>query len=110
MWEEQKRQRLQELRERQSGLTEAERAELAGLLKELEAAEAAYLRPATERLRAEREILEKQNRTLEVLAHRKEGLLRRLRDFLAEAKAERHAIERELDAVLAEGRDPETEG
>jgi hypothetical protein len=110
MWEERKRERLQQLRERQSALNEAERDELAGLLKELEDAEAAYLGPATDHLRAEREIVEKQNRTLELLVRRRENLLHRLGDFLAEAKAERRAIERELDAVLAEAPPGETKG
>ena len=111
MWEEQKSSRFQELRERQqkSTLTEAEQAELAILVQELEAAEAGYLTPATQRLRQERENLETQNRTLEVLAHRKEALLLRLRDFLAEAQAERRAIECELATVLAPGRGSETD-
>ena len=103
MSEEQKRSRFQELRGRQqqSTLTEAEQAELAILVQELEAAEASYLTPATQRLRQEREALETQNRTLEALALRREALVRRLRDFLAEAQAERRAIDRELAAVLA---------
>ena len=62
MWDEQKRQRFQQLRERENALTEAERGELGGLVKELEAAEAAYLAPATERLRQEGQTLEKRNR------------------------------------------------
>jgi dihydrofolate reductase len=110
MWDELKRQRFQELRGRESALTETERSELAGLAKELEAAEAAYLAPATERLRRQRQTLETRNRALEVLARRKEALLQRLREFLGEARTERRAIERELDAVLAEERRPETEG
>jgi len=80
---------------------EAEQAELAQLVQELEAAEANYLRPATERLRQQRETLQTQNRALETLALRKEALVLRLRDFLAEAQAERRAIESELAAVLA---------
>jgi hypothetical protein len=110
MWDELKRQRFQQLRGRESALTETERTELAGLVKELEAAEAAYLARAGERLRRQRQTLEKRNRALEALAHRKEALRRRLREFLGEARAERHAIERELDAVLAEDRGSETEG
>lgn len=81
MWEEQKRIRFQQLRQRQgmSALAEAEQAELAFLTQELEAAEAACLTPATERLRQEREILETQNRNLEILALRKEALVQRIR-------------------------------
>jgi hypothetical protein len=109
MWDEQKSGRFQELRQRQGALTEAEQAELALLFQELESGEAAYLTPAAERLRQEREALEARNRTLEALASRKEALVRRLRDFLAEAQAERRAIETELAAVLAGSRGSRTD-
>ena len=111
MWEEQKRTRFHQLRQRQgkSALTEAEQAELAFLTQELEAAEAACLPPARERLRQEREILETQNRNLEVLALRKEALVRRLSDFLAEAQTERRAIDGELASVLVGSRGSETD-
>lgn len=82
MWEPQKRERFQQLRQRQGVLTEAEQAELTFLEQELEAAEAFYLSSSTEWLRQERQTLENQNRTLEVLARRKEALVFRLRDFL----------------------------
>lgn len=112
MWEEQKSHRFQQLRQRQqeSGLNEAEQDELALLVKELEAAEAAYLAPATQQLRQERETLDDQNRGLENLIRRKEALVRRLHDFLAETQAERRAIERELTAVLAGDRGSDTNG
>jgi len=86
MWEDQKRSRFQQLREcrRAGGLTEAEEVELARLTEELEAAEANYLTPVTEQLRRERETVETQNRTLEVLALRKDASVLRLRQFLAE--------------------------
>ncbi|HTU93646.1 MAG TPA: hypothetical protein VMF69_26440 [Gemmataceae bacterium] len=89
MREDQKKSRFQELRQRQqeSGLSEAEQAELTLLIKEVEAAEASYLSPTTQRLRQERESLEDQNRCLEALVSRKEALARRLRDFLAEAQS-----------------------
>lgn len=111
MWEEQQRSRFQHLRQRQRQgvLTEAEQDELAHLVQELEGAEATYLTPAVQRLRQEREALETQNRTLEALALRKEALVLRLRDFLAEAQAERQAIDRELAAVLAGSRGAETD-
>lgn len=111
MWEEQKRSRFQELRQRQQegGLSEAEQNELALLVLELEAGEAAYLTPATQRMKEERESLEEQNQSLEALVRRKEDLARRLRDFLTEAQAERRAIERELTAVLAGGRGSHTD-
>ena len=107
----QRSSRFQELRQRQREgvLTEAEQAELKLLVQELEAAEATYLTPATERLRQQRGTLETQNRALEALALRKEALVLRLRDFLAEAQAERRAIEGELAAVLAGSRGSETD-
>jgi hypothetical protein len=112
MWEEQKRNRFQHLRQLQQErvLTEAEQTELELLVQELEAAEAAYLTPATERLQKEREAIEARNRTLETLALRKENLVRRLRAFLAEAQVERRAIECELAAVLTGGQVSETDG
>jgi hypothetical protein len=106
MWDAQKSSHFQQLRQRQRErvLSEAEQAELTLLGQELEAAEATYLAPATQRLGEERESLETQNRTLEVLARRKEALALRLQDFLTEAQAERRAIECELAAVLAGSR------
>jgi hypothetical protein len=95
MWDQSRSSRIQQLRQRQGEnvLTDAEQAEQAQLAQELEAAEANYLGPATEELRQQRENLQTQNRTLEMLALRKEALVLRLRDFLAEAHAERRAIE-----------------
>jgi len=112
MWDDQKRERFQHLRERESAgvLGDAERTELTLLIDELEAAEARYLRPATQRLRDEREIVETQNRALEVLVRRKERLAQRLEDFLAEAQAERRAIEGELAAVLVGSRGQKLDG
>jgi hypothetical protein len=103
MWEEQKRSRFQSLRQREhdNQLTRAEDAELQQLIRELEASEAAYLIPATERLRQKREAIENQNLVLEGLARRKEALAERLRAVLAEADAERQMIDSELTAVLA---------
>ena len=105
MWDEQKRSRFQQLRQRQveDALTQAEQAELALLVRELETAEASYLTAATQRLREERDHIEAQNRTLEALALRREALAGRLGDFLAKAKEERHAIDRELATVLENG-------
>ena len=101
MWDEQKRQRFQWLRQREQPLSAAEQSELASLVKELETAEAMYLQPATERLRQERELLEKQNGELEKLSDRKKDLVQRLDRFLAEARAEQRTIETEVAAVLA---------
>ncbi len=110
MWDEQKRQRFQELRQRDGLLSETERAELALLVQELETGEVAYLAPATKRLREERETLDGQNRAMQALALRKEALVLRLRDFVAEAEAESRAIEGELAAVLAGNRESEADG
>ncbi len=112
MWEEQKRQRFRQLRERQLAgvLGESEQAELTLLIEELQAAEARYLTPATQRLRDERKIIEAQNHALDGLMRRKERLAQRLEDFLAEAQAERRAIEGELAAVLIGSSDATTDG
>lgn len=102
MWDEQKRTRFSELRSRTSEhLNAPERAELAALTRELEAEEARYLEGASQALRQERETIEARNRILSDLAGRKQSLLQRLRAFLAEAEAERRAIDCELAAVLA---------
>ena len=52
MWNDEQKLRFQELRtrERQQELTDVEKAELARMIGELEEEEAAYLRPATQRL------------------------------------------------------------
>lgn len=102
MWDERRRQRFQQLRERESlgQLTQAEQAELASLGQELERTESAYLSSATRRVREEREAVENQNSSLQTLVHRKESLVRRLRDFLEDVQAERNAIDGELAAVL----------
>lgn len=111
MWDEQQRERFRQLRDRQEDgvLTEAEGTELARLEQELEAAEATYLAPATQRLRRERETVETQNGALETLARRKEALVKRLHVFLAEAQAERRQIDDELAAVLTGSQSPESE-
>ena len=105
MWDEQKRQRLELLRQRENAavLADIERGELESLVQELQSAETTYLAPATERLREERQELDTQNRALEALARRRETLARHLRDVLAEARAERQAIQGELAALLVGG-------
>ncbi|MDQ3814801.1 MAG: hypothetical protein M3347_12735 [Armatimonadota bacterium] len=102
MCDEQKRERFQTLREREleGALTPAEQTELSLLIQEIENAEAAYLGPATERLRREREQLEAQNHALEDLVRRKQALAERLRTVLEESAAERHTIDKELARIL----------
>ena len=105
MWDEQKRQRFALLCQRESAgvIADTERSELESLVEELQSTEATYLAPATERLREERQELDTQNRALEGLARRRETLARHLRDVLAEAQAERRAIQGELAALLVGG-------
>ncbi|MDP6111355.1 MAG: hypothetical protein QF437_07115, partial [Planctomycetota bacterium] len=105
MLEEPKRQRFQYLRERESKqlLSEEECEELTLLIQEIEIAEAAYLNPATKRLRKDRENIESQNRALESLVRRKEILVNRLQTVLEESQAEREAIQEETVRVLGDG-------
>ena len=89
MWDEQKSLRFQELRARDSaGLSGSESNELAALIRDLEAAEAKYLAPATQKIHREREKIESQASNLKDLVQRKEARVRRLRDFLVEAENE----------------------
>jgi hypothetical protein len=88
MWSEEKRRRFQELRrdELERELTPEEEGELSALIRELEEAEAAYLRPANERLRRERERIEAQNRTLQETIKRKQALIAQIEHDIALAK------------------------
>jgi hypothetical protein len=106
MWDLKQRSRFQQLRQREQegALSESERAELALLVAELEAAESAYLAVAVRQMRQERNAIDDKNRSLEALVQRKESLVRRLGTFLAEANAERDAIAIELSEVLGTGR------
>jgi len=106
MWDNQKRTRFEELREpgRQSNIEE--QTELAALVKELEDEEAAYLKPATERLRRENDCAQKRNLELAELFKRKEALVERLENVLAEAQAEERDIATKLAAVGANSPTP----
>src|ERR1700737_3541824 len=97
-WDESTRERFRELRQREDKgtLTPEEQAELSRLIQQIEDAEAAYLRPATERLRREREAIETQNRALQALLTREEAFVARLETVLATLKAEREAINEEF--------------
>ncbi|MCI0683381.1 MAG: hypothetical protein L0Y71_14855 [Gemmataceae bacterium] len=101
MWNDQKRQRFEEMRQPSRQLDAVEQAELASLLQELETAESAYLQPATERLRLRNELTETQNRELERLIQRKEALALRVNQVLTEARIERQAIDNDVATVLA---------
>ena len=102
MLEETKRQRFQYLRERESEqfLSDVEREELSLLIQEIEITEAAYLNPATQRLRKDRENIASQNRALESVVLRKELLVKRLQTVLDESQAERKAIQQETVRIL----------
>lgn len=104
MFDAEKRSRYRTLRQRQdAGLaTDDEKAELVKLVSDIESAEAAHLAPATERIRQDRERVERQNHKLEELVRRREAFVERLGGFLADARREREAIDSELAAVLAE--------
>jgi len=109
MWNEQKRDRFNELRKPDRQLNSEEQAEVAALAKELEDTEAAYLKPANERLRSKRELLEKQNVQLDRIIERKQALAQRLQRIVAETNAERQAIEHDLATVLADGNKNESD-
>src|SRR5262245_61172090 len=83
MWDEVKQARFDALRiaERQGTLTEAEGVELLALTQELDALEAAYLHPATERVRQEREALGEQNSKLEELLREQQNYLAEIHTF-----------------------------
>ena len=103
MWNDQKRERLQHLRQSELNgvLTDSEKSDLSLLIQELDCTETAVLRPATERLRSERQALEARNRVLQDLLRRRQVLAARMRTVLAETQAERQAIDRELTSVLS---------
>ena len=98
MWDLAKSQRFQHLRDQalDGDLTEAESAELAGLIQELEDLEASRLAPALERLRQENiglqqeaSRLAQQERELVELLQKKEAYLSRARAMVAELESER---------------------
>jgi len=102
MWDEQQGQRFQELRDREAEgqLSPDEQVELEQLITTMESAEASYLQRAAERMRAERQLIEAQNRDLEELVTRREKLASRLHSLIAEAQAERQSISEELGRIL----------
>ena len=95
MWDNTKRIRFNELREPDRQLDPVEQGELAVLMKELEIMEAAYLAPATEKLRQERFVIEKRSDRLEEVIQRKKAFATRLDKFIAEAEREKLSIENE---------------
>jgi ElaB/YqjD/DUF883 family membrane-anchored ribosome-binding protein len=111
MWDDTKRQRFHQLRdlEWQGALTAEEKAELSAMMQELCDMEAAYLQPATERLqqetaqlRSELEQALERNRRWDALIHRKQALIARVNEFVAETEAAREALQKEYQAILEE--------
>src|SRR4051794_27248452 len=103
MWDALKRQRFQELRALPEPRSTAEQSELDSLVKELESAGSANLTDVTRKIGVEREQVEARNRRLESLVARRRGLAARLDNALADARAERQAIEAKLAPFLAAG-------
>lgn len=103
MWNEEQKQRFQVLRtrERQDELTASEQGELARMIQELEEEEAAYLRPATQRLEQRNLDMVAQNAALKTLIEREKRLNQYLQRVLKKADNERHAISTELASILA---------
>src|SRR5437588_10394915 len=98
MWNDEQKRRFQELRTRelQNELTTSEQAELTRLIHELEEEEAAYLRPANQRLDAKIRRTQQQNRVLKDLVRRRQNLIRRMERLLADSQKEQQFIDREV--------------
>ncbi len=102
----QERERLEHLRSREAdgdALTGAEQAELSAFLRRIEEEEAAYLRPANERLRAEIQAQEERNRSLRALIERRQALVARLETVVTELEDERRAIDEDVARILGGG-------
>lgn len=82
-------------------LTNDEQTEYEGIIRQIEADEAVYLRPATERLRQECVEAEARNDALRQLVHRQERLARRLQRVLEKSRAEQSAIKTELTGIMS---------
>ncbi len=102
MWNDEQKQRFQMLRtrDRQQALTSAEQAELARMIQELEDEEAAYLRPATQRLEQRNTQMAAQNAALKTLVEKEERLNRYLQKVLKKVDRERQALAAELASIL----------
>lgn len=92
-------QRLNELRER-ADLTSHQAAELSDLLARADAHETALLTPHTRALEAENQSREAENRRLVALVERRQRLANQLAQSLQMARAERRAIDLELQSIL----------
>jgi hypothetical protein len=111
MWDETKRQRYNQLRDREweGTLTAEEKTELATMMQEICNMEATYLQPATERVqqdtahrRTELEHVVECNGQLEGLIHRKEALLARVNAFIAEVTTEQEVLQQAYRPIMGE--------
>ena len=111
MWNENKQQRFDELRDRKlaGGLTVEEQRQLDLLAAELEREDAAYLRPAFEYARARQQELaaelaqkEARNAALAALAERQAQLLAQARTQLEALQREQAALNREYERTMGE--------
>lgn len=107
MWNETKQHQLNDLRERESALTDNERDELERLLYELEQEEWQMLNPSLGRLRGEQAGLqqnvgetEMQTAVLAVIALRQDDLLKRAKAQLTALRSEHEALRIERERVL----------
>jgi hypothetical protein len=102
MWNDEQKQRFQALRtrERKNELTGAEQAELARMIDELEEEEAAYLRPATQRLEQRNLQIAAQNTALKTLVEKEKRRNRYLQRVLKKVDSERQAFSAELASIL----------
>lgn len=111
MWNENKQQQFDELRQRELAgpLTEEEQRQLAQLLEELDREDEAYLRPAFERsLQRQRELdteiarKEARNAALAALAERQAQIQARARAQLEALCSEQAALDREYERTMGE--------
>jgi hypothetical protein len=96
------RSRFRELQARSDSgaITDSEQEELDSFIHAIELDEAAYLRPATERIKAERAEVEDQNEVLRALLRRQERLAHRLERILEKSRTEQDAIKTKLSGIL----------
>ena len=102
MLNDEQKQRFQALRarEQEKELTTAEQVELAQMIQELEDKEAAYLRPATQRLEQRNLEMAARNAALKTLVEREKRLSHYLQRVLKKVDSERQAISTELASIL----------
>lgn len=115
MWDDEKQNKLDQLRlrEAQGTMTDAEGEALRVLLADLDAEEAATLGPAIERMRAsqrdlsvEREQVDRENERLASILAKQERLLSDAQAYLNHLRAERSVLSEEYRAVTGRQSSP----